>query len=266
MMTMAPELLITDPRATANSEPLTVHCIEEDAQARAAAGSSDTKAVWIVSRTDLANRVLRNIDWSIRKAGNLVWIGNSRPQLLLALERRYAGIVCARKADAILPKEELIAVLKSPYRRDRFLGGMVDRDAQIVTLWRGDLTSCVVPFSMFKPAASGTRPDWSRFKVMDYGNTLQFGQYESAADAVLYECDPDFRKRLNKARMATEQTLGASIRRLRKQRRLTRGDFPGLDPKTLARIERGEVAKPQSETRALIAKRLGVLPEELGSF
>lgn len=263
---MAIELLTPDRRKTrASSEPLAAHWIEADAQATKAARSSDPQAVWIVKKADLANRVVRDMLWPIRKAGYLVWIGNPRPQVLPALERRYVRIVFAGSTGAFLPKMELAAVLKSSYRRDRFVGGMVDQDAQIVTLWRGDLTSCVVPFSVFKPA-SGLQPDWSRFKVMDYGNTLQFGRYESAADAVLYECDPDFRRRLNKARLATEQTLGASIRRLRKQRRLTRNDFHGIDPKTLSRIERGKVAKPHSETLALISKRLGVLPEELRGF
>jgi DNA-binding Xre family transcriptional regulator len=182
---------------------------------------------------------------------------------------RYAGerlLYRLSKTGAFLPKEELTAVLRSPQRRDRFLGGMVDQDAQIVTLWRGDVTPCVVPFSVFTPSASGNHPDWSRFKVTDYGNAIQFGDYKAAADAVLYECDADFRRRMHKARLASEQTLGASIRRLRKQRRLTRNDFHGLDPKTLARIERGEVAKPQSDTLALIAKRLDVSPEELGEY
>ena len=49
--------------------------------------------------------------------------------------------------------------------------------------------------------------------------------------------DPEFRRRLKKIRMAGDQSLGASIRRLRKQRQMTRHDFPGIDPKTLARIE-----------------------------
>ncbi len=45
-----------------------------------------------------------------------------------------------------------------------------------------------------------------------------------------------------------------------------RGEFPGLDEKTLARIERGEVERPRRTTLARIAKRLGVAAEELGDF
>lgn len=263
---MTTELPATEqPQATATVEPLSAHWVEKLAQAREAAKSEDMKAVWIVKKTKLANRMVRDMSQPIRKAGYLVWIGNLRPQVLPALERRFLRIVFGGETGAFLPKEELAVVLKSPHRRDRFVGGMVDRDARIVTLWRGDLTPCIAPFSAFAPTASGNQPDWDRLKVTDYGNTVQFGEYESATEAVLYECDTDFRRRLKKARSASEQTLGASIRRLRKQRRLTRKDFHGLDPKTLTRIERGEVA-PRAGTLAKIAERLGVSPDRLGEY
>ncbi len=105
-----------------------------------------------------------------------------------------------------------------------------------------------MPFSTFAPTANGIRPDWARFTVTEYGHMLRFGSCEAAAAAVLYECDPEFRRRLRKARMADERTLAASSRRLRIQRQLTRDDFPGITAKTLARIERGEVATPHRDT------------------
>jgi DNA-binding XRE family transcriptional regulator len=157
-------------------------------------------------------------------------------------------------------------VLALPDRSDRFLGGIVDNESKTVTLWRGDLTPMVVQSSTFAATANGIRPDFNKFSVADYGHTLRFGSYEAAADAVLYDFDPDFRRRLNRQRMATEQTLGASIRRLRMQRQLTRDDFPDVDPKTLARIERNEVAKPHAGTLRLIAQRLGVSVDDLGSY
>jgi hypothetical protein len=165
-----------------------------------------------------------------------------------------------------LLREELRAVLESPDRKDRFIGGMVDKEARIVTLWRGDLTPFVVPFAAFSPTANGIRPDWDRFSVTDYGHTLRFGEYEAAADAVLYEYDREFRRRLRKARIASERTLGASIRRLRMQRQLTLSQFPGIPARTLARIERGEVAAPHARTLKAIARRLGVPVEELPTY
>lgn len=254
------------PETTEGHEPLTVHWVEQGAQAQQAARSEDAKAVWIVRKGTLANRVVRGISWPSRKAGYLLLVGRPRPEVIPALERRFVRVVFAADPDDFLPSQELEAVLKSSERRDRFIGGIVDKEAQIVTLWRGDLMPFIVPFSAFAPTSNGIAPDWDRFTVTDYGHTLRLGAYEAAADAVLYEYDLEFRRQLNKTRLATEQTLGASIRRLRKQRQLTRHDFPGLDPKTLARIERGEVTKPQADTLRTIAKRLRVPADELGSF
>jgi len=171
-----------------------------------------------------------------------------------------------KQSACLLPKPELMDALASGDCRDRFIGGIVGQESQTVTLWRGDLTSVVVPVATFPPTAKGDRPDFGLFAVTDYGHTLRFGNYEAAADAVLYENDAEFRRRLNRKRVAEEQTLGASIRRLRTQRQMTRHDFSGLEPKTLARIERGEVKKPQTGTLKLIADRLGVDPDELRDY
>jgi hypothetical protein len=246
--------------------PLVPRWVEQAAEAHKAAHSEDAQAVWIIRNSQLANQMLREVSWSIRRAGCLLLIGSARPGILPALMRRFERVVYSVNGGGFLPRKELDAALKATDRKDRFIGGMVDKQTRTAVLWRGDLTPMVVPFSAFAPTAHGIRPNWNRFAVTDYGHTLKFGVYEAAADAVLYEYDPEFRRRLNKNRVANQQTLGASIRRLRKQRQLTRHDFPGIDPKTLARIERAEVAKPRAETLRSLAQRLGVSPEELGSF
>lgn len=76
----------------------------------------------------------------------------------------------------------------------------------------------------------------------------------------------DFRRRLKQSRIAGEKTLGASIRRLRQQKRMTRNDFGEVDPKTLARIEQGKVTTPREDTLAAIARELGVERDELGEY
>jgi len=245
--------------------PLTPRWITKPAQAERAATSEDSRAVWIIRSTDLANRVVRRISWPSHRAGYLVLIGAPRPGVLPALEGRFLRVAFVNLG-GVLPKDELETVLKSSERRDRFIGGIVDHEAGIVTLWRGSLEAMVVPFSAFPATANGIRPDWNAFTVADYGHTLRFGDYEAATDSILYDFDREFRRRQNKLRTASEPTLGASIRRLRKQRQLTRNDFPSLDPRTLARIERSEVRKPQLETLQRIADRLGVQPSELGSY
>lgn len=245
--------------------PLRPQWVEQIAQAEQAATSEDAKAVWIIRKAGLTNRVVQQISWPSRRIGFLVLIGTPRPGLLPALEGRFLRVAFVNLG-GVLPKHELEAVLKSPERRDRFIGGIVDEDTRIVTLWRGNFEAMVVPFRSFPATANNVRPDWKRFSVADYGHTLRFGDYEAATDSILYDFDSDFRRRHNKLRKASERNLGASIRRLRNQRQLTRNDFPGLDPKTLARIERNEVRKPQRDTLQSIAERLGVEVTELGSY
>jgi DNA-binding XRE family transcriptional regulator len=134
-----------------------------------------------------------------------------------------------------------------------------------LTLWRGNFEPIIVPFEAFPATANGIRPDFAKFAVIDYGQTLKFGEYESDVEPVLFEYAPDFRRELKQRRFRDEQTLGASIRRLRKMRRLTRHDFEGVNPKTLARIEHGET-QPRSETLARIADTLQVPVDELGNY
>lgn len=141
---------------------------------------------------------------------------------------------------------------------------VVDR-AGFVSLVRGDLSVMAVPLSDFHGEGGTPTPDFTDFEVIDHGRTLRFGRYEAAFDAVLYERDPLFRRKLNRQRLATDRTLGGSLRRLRKQRRLTLDDFGPL-AKTVARIERGEVKRPRAKTLTAIASRLGVAPKEIGDF
>jgi hypothetical protein len=135
-----------------------------------------------------------------------------------------------------------------------------------VTLWRGDFDSITFPFEAFPPTANGIRPNFDKFSIVDYGHALRFGDYESDSEAVLFEYAPDFRQRLKRNRLAKEQSLGASIRRLRKQKRSTRNDFERVDPKTLARIELGEVKTPRVSTLKEISRVLGVSQTQLRSY
>ena len=135
-----------------------------------------------------------------------------------------------------------------------------------MTLIRGDLSALLVPLETFEPTARGLTPDFSAFEVRDGGQTLGFGAYEAAFDAVLYELDSTYRARIRKQREANDRSLGASIRRLRKQRRLPRTAFSGVSERTLGRIERGEIATPHARTLDRIARTLRVPVDALGSY
>lgn len=165
-----------------------------------------------------------------------------------------------------LSPEELVEVLAAPNAPDLFIGGRVDVEAGVLLLFRGDLAPLVVPLGNFEPTASGPGPDPCRFEITDHGQTIKLGAYEASAEAVLYEMDPEYRRRIKARRRAEERGFGASLRRLRIQRGLRQSDFPGISEKEIGRIERGEVEEPRSDTRKRLAERLGVRAEEIEEY
>ena len=74
------------------------------------------------------------------------------------------------------------------------------------------------------------------------------------------------RKRIRDRMRAEDRTHGGSILRLRMMRGVRRDEFGEVDEKTIARIERGEVKRPQRATLEGIASRLGVTVDELETF
>lgn len=165
-----------------------------------------------------------------------------------------------------LPFDELAEVLADERRGDLFIGGYADLDNQTLTLVRGDLRRLSVPLSMFAPSGMGEMPDPSRLAFIDSGNTVKLGDYEAAADAILYEADADYRSRLLAKRRAEDRSFGACLRRLRLLRGLRQSDFEDVTAKTIARIERGETGRPHGQTLKVIAGRLGVEPFEVTSY
>lgn len=234
-------------------------------EAANAAISHEIHTVWIVKAPYLANSVAQRIAQlrNPKKAGYLFLIANAKPALIPTFEKRFSAVAFP---NAVLAKDELEEVWTLADRRDRFIGGIVDEESKTITLWRGNFEPIIVPFDAFRPTANGIRPAFAKFSVEDYGQTLKFGDYESDSAPVLYEFASDFRRRLKQSRIAGEKTLGASIRRLRQQKRMTRNDFGEVDPKTLARIEQGKVTTPREDTLAAIARELGVERDELGEY
>jgi hypothetical protein len=167
-----------------------------------------------------------------------------------------------------LPKDELNEVLfdSGLERSELFIAGAADMVTQTLCLVRGNCQQVVVPFSSFPVSGDGTAPDFTKLRLTDHGRTVALGDYEAAADVILYETDPDYRKKLNRKRRDSERSFGASLSRLRKQRRLGRSDFAPLSAKTIARIERNEIGKPHGKTLQAIADRLGVLAAEIGDY
>jgi hypothetical protein len=226
----------------------------------------ESNALWISYDKMLTRELLKRIARPNVLLGEAVFLHDLAPKSIAALTSYFRHFAFSEDG-SFLPPEELAEVLLSENRGDLFIGGFVDTTTKTITLWRGNLESLTVPFSAFPKPGDGTKPDFSKFAVIDYGQTIQFGPYEAAADAILYEFEPDYRRRIKKEREVTEQSFGASLRRLRKQRGLTHEDFaPAVASKTVARIEQGQVTRIQQRTLQALAHRLGVSPEELGSF
>lgn len=53
-----------------------------------------------------------------------------------------------------LPKNELTQIFLSTNRNKVIIGGFVNKKAETISLWRGDLSWLVVPFSAFHPSGS----------------------------------------------------------------------------------------------------------------
>ncbi len=187
----------------------------------------------------------------------------ARREVLHAL---FRVVVAPDAGVALLPQAELAEVMASNHAEDLFIGGAVDREDRALVLYRGNLDRVVIPFSWFRARRGGPRPDFDAFGVTDFGQTVQLGSYEAAADAILYEFDAATRRRMRARELERDSSLGGAVRRLRLQRGLSRSDFAPLDQKTIARIERGEVQAPHADTLGLIAHRLGVEPASLGSY
>lgn len=167
---------------------------------------------------------------------------------------------------SLLPIDEVRDVLASDERADLFVAGVADAAAQVAVLYRGNLAPVVVPFAWFARRNPSPMPNFRRFRITDYGQTVSFGRYEASSDAILYAHDPDYRRRAKERRLRQDDSLGACIQRLRLARGVARGDFPGVSEKQVARIERGETEAVRVKTLAAIASRLDVDPSEIRSF
>jgi hypothetical protein len=188
----------------------------------------------------------------------LLLLGDA-PEVAQQLYGAFFQYVVAASDTLKLPDfDELTMVLSAPNRRDLFIGGVFDPQADAVLLYRGTLEPLVVPLRWFTNLASGAQMDPADLRVIDHGQTVRLGAFEASADAILYEFDALYRRAAKKRLLHNDSSLGASIRRLRLQRGLSREEFPGLSAKAIARVERNEIARPRSGTLATIARVLKV--------
>jgi len=227
-----------------------------------------SRVTWISFTRDFTDILLAKAV-SIRadlRDSHLITLTPPRSESIAALVGLFHPVFGLVDGFRWLPKEELVDVITRDDASGRLIGGSVDTKAKTLTLLRGDMTVVVAPFSLFPKSGDGTVPDFAQLALTDYGRTVALGDYEASADAILYELDSDYRRALKQQRRQTEKSFGASLTRLRKQRRLKRSDFAPLSAKEIARLERNEVAKPHAKTLAVIANLLGVKQEEIEDY
>lgn len=234
------------------------------------------EAFSLAQNTDLL--VVRDAEWpaqtlarvhlrapDLKQAPNLLVMQRLRARTRAAYDAVFDQVVDPGFVK-LLPETELREVLSAMHRHDLFVGGVYLDDAESLLLYRGTLEPVLVPISWFQSRPMGPIPDPTHLAIEDHGQTIRLGEYEASADAILYEHDPEYRKRAKKRLRRQDPSLGGSIRRLRLQKELTQSDFPEIPPRTIGRIERGEVENPRQDTLDRIASRLGVAVEELDSF
>lgn len=234
-----------------------------------ALGEATPSDLWLAASVDAPDDLLQEalrLSPRQRRLGGLLALHRPRPESIQPLDDLFAPFVWSTENFHFLPLDELAEVLADDRRGDLFIGGYADPHNQTLTLVRGDLRRLSVPVSVFRPSGMGERADAFRLAFADSGNTVRLGDYEAAADAILYEADPEYRRRLLAKRRAEDKTFGGCLRRLRLLRGLRRGDFGDVAAKTIARIERGETEAPHGQTLRAIAARLQVEPSEITSY
>ena len=184
---------------------------------------------------------------------------------MAVLRSLFADVVRPEPALNFLEGEELAEALAAPNAGELAIAASYDPATESIYLLRGNLETLVIPAKALTSSGEGPRPDLGRLRMEDGGQTLAAGRYEASVDALLYEYDAEYRRRLKKKRRTEEQSLGASLRRLRIQKGLRQSDFPGTSMKEIARIERGEVT-PRAATMERIAHRLGVRVAEIPDY
>jgi DNA-binding Xre family transcriptional regulator len=256
---MTIEALVFDPRRSS-----TPSAAKARIDAKSVSARSGTLAARPLVRSPLPPLITQEAKGKNKNLFLSEVIDASRLDVLRSL---YRCVVAPTKNTKVLAQDEADEVFRSPHVQDLVIGILVDEADNVVVLYRGNFETLMVPFSSFTVSSpSRPKPKFKDAEVIDYGQTIRLGEYEAAVDALLYEHDPDYRRRSKKNQLQVDQSFGSSLRRLRLIRGLKLSDFRPITEKEMGRIERGEVKKPQKKTLEKIAKRLKVSVEDISTF
>jgi len=227
---------------------------------------TNPKSIWLAKHASALHTVMDCFHRQVWGSA-LVILEPSSAFISPFLAAHFRTIIEPTSTRTLLPFGEMIEVLQNPNKSDLFIGLAVSDDLKVVVLYRGDGSSITVPKSWFRPSANGIEPDFNDAEIIDWGNTVRFGRYEAASDAILYDLDSSFRRHARKRELAQDTSFGACLRRLRLIRGLTQTDFePKVTAREIRRIEQGEVASVRPDTLKAIADRLNVKIDEIGTY
>ena len=257
---MSEPLLVVEPRGHAARElaSLDVDRLRTKSEIRNALERGGRGAVWVAPSLAAVQLLLAALAGHSKGDHRLLSLepaNSTRHSLLHAI---FRFVVSADEGIRMLPLDELADVLGAANREDLFVGVAVAPADAAVVLYRGNLEPLIVPLGWFRTRPGGPKPETADLAIADSGQTVGLGEYEAAADAILYEFDAAYRRLAKKREVERDDSFGGALRRLRLQKGLRRSDFDGITAKEIARIERGEVKKPHPRTVALLAERLGV--------
>ncbi|MDR3582472.1 MAG: hypothetical protein P4L67_04335 [Candidatus Pacebacteria bacterium] len=107
-----------------------------------------------------------------------------------------------------LPEDQLDEALECPDAADRVVGGFIRWHHKEIQFICGDLiTTFRVPFDWFETCGDGIRPDFEKLAFDDHGGTIALGKYEVSESSILYDFDPEYRRRQDEAKKPTASTL-----------------------------------------------------------
>ena len=108
------------------------------------------------------------------KKDSLLLLERPRPTQVSILRARFKHVWERGPGMACLPRAELMEALGSARRDALFVGGGVDATEKVVMLLRANLEVVIAGFDLFPPSGVA-KPDFSRFRVIDYGTAVSFG-------------------------------------------------------------------------------------------
>lgn len=179
------------------------HAASTRAQIVASLSHAGKTTLWISCSSQMTAMLLKSLSWPRGCLGRALLLSKPTAETMVTLAECFERIAVV---DVTLPQDELAEALAATNRADLFVGGLVDHSSEVVTLLRGNLETLAVPFTAFPTSGDGIVPDFCDFAVTDCGQTVRFGEYEAAADAILDEYSPEYRQRRLKERRAAERT------------------------------------------------------------